>query len=386
MNALALPLVIVCGLASPVFSQERGAPAPGAATQEAASRRPLVQLAILLDTSGSMDGLIEQAKSQLWSVVNQFATAKHSGRRPELQVALYEYGKQSIPASEGYLRMILPLSTDLDAVSEQLFALRTNGGEEYCGRAIKAAAESLAWGAEAADLRLIVIAGNEPFTQGDVDYQGAVHAAVKKGIIVNTIHCGPREVGIQTQWEDGAKLGEGTYSFIDQGAAVVHIPSPQDEEITRLGSELNTTYLAYGDEGVRLQARQEAQDRNAMGAAPAAPVQRAVSKSGDMYRNASWDLVDAVREKQVKLEALKDEQLPEAMRKMSQEERAKYVQEMGARRGEVQKKIQTLEAERQKFVAVKMREQSGQDTTLGAALLTSLRAQAEKKGYAFEKP
>ena len=33
----------------------------------------LIQMAILLDTSGSMDGLIEQAKAQLWKIVNELA-------------------------------------------------------------------------------------------------------------------------------------------------------------------------------------------------------------------------------------------------------------------------------------------------------------------------
>src|SRR3954471_9203147 len=77
-----------------------------------AVHKPQVQLAILLDTSGSMDGLIEQAKTELWSIVNALATAKQKGQRPALTVALYEYGKDSIPASEGYLRQILPLTDD----------------------------------------------------------------------------------------------------------------------------------------------------------------------------------------------------------------------------------------------------------------------------------
>ena len=69
-----------------------------------------------------MDGLIDQAKTQLWTIVNQFATAHRQGKIPVLQVALYEYGKSSIPADENYLRMIVPLTTDLDKVSQELFA------------------------------------------------------------------------------------------------------------------------------------------------------------------------------------------------------------------------------------------------------------------------
>ncbi|MFH1998558.1 MAG: VWA domain-containing protein, partial [Planctomycetota bacterium] len=81
-----------------------------------------IQMAILLDTSSSMDGLIDQAKSQLWKIVNEFVTMKRDGRPPMLEVALYEYGKSSRPAEENYMRMILPLTTDLDKVSQELFA------------------------------------------------------------------------------------------------------------------------------------------------------------------------------------------------------------------------------------------------------------------------
>ena len=152
--------------------------------------KPLIQMAILLDTSGSMSGLIEQAKTQLWSIVNEFAMAKRDGKVPVVQVALYEYGKSSLPAKENYLRMILPLTTDLDKVSAELFVLRTNGGDEYCGTVIKAATEGLKWSESNKDLKVIFIAGNEPFTQGKVDYRKSCKAAISKGIIVNTIHCG----------------------------------------------------------------------------------------------------------------------------------------------------------------------------------------------------
>ena len=96
--------------------------------------RPLVQMAILLDTSGSMSGLIDQARTELWAIVNEFIFAKRNGKEPELQVALYEYGKSSLPRKEGYIRMIVPFTTDLDEVSEELFALKTNSGKSMWRR------------------------------------------------------------------------------------------------------------------------------------------------------------------------------------------------------------------------------------------------------------
>lgn len=92
--------------------------------------RASVDVALLLDTSNSMDGLISQAKSQLWTIVQQFASAKKHGKTPLLRVALFEYGNTNLPASEGYIRQVVGLTDDLDVLSEALFALRTRGGDE----------------------------------------------------------------------------------------------------------------------------------------------------------------------------------------------------------------------------------------------------------------
>jgi len=117
----------------------------------------LIQMAILLDTSSSMEGLIDQAKSQLWKIVNELALAKKNGKSPRLEVALYEYGKSSIPSGEGYLRMISPLTGDLDKISEELFKLRTNGGSEYCGMVIDNAARDLSWSGSNNILKVIYL-------------------------------------------------------------------------------------------------------------------------------------------------------------------------------------------------------------------------------------
>src|SRR5688572_13503 len=128
--------------------------------------KPVIQLAVLLDTSNSMDGLIDQARKQLWRVVNELASSKKNGVTPDLRVALYEYGNDSLPSSTGHIRRVLPLTSDLDKVSEELFALKTNGGSEYCGHVIDEATKHLEWSASSHDLKLIFIAGNEEFTQG----------------------------------------------------------------------------------------------------------------------------------------------------------------------------------------------------------------------------
>ena len=348
------------------------------------TEKPLVQMAILLDTSGSMSGLIDQARAELWAIVNEFIFAKRNGKEPELHVALYEYGKSSLRREEGYIRQIVALTTDLDKISEELFALRTNGGDEYCGWVIKEATQSLEWSESPDDLKVIFIAGNEPFTQGPVDYREACKQAIAKGIIVNTIHCGSEGEGVNGKWKDGAVLADGQYLNINQNRRIVHIAAPQDTQIAELGTKLNETYVAYGRMGNMARDRQSAQDRNAGKASKEAAVQRAVTKSSLNYINTTWDLVDALAANTVKLEELKVKDLPENMRKMTVEERKAYIETQAKQRAEIQGKIQLLNEQRKQYVAVEMKKLQKQGDTLGSAIILAIREQAKKKNFAFE--
>jgi hypothetical protein len=343
----------------------------------------LVQMAILLDTSNSMDGLIEQAKSQLWKIVNELALAKRNGKSPDLHVALYEYGKSTLPASEGHLRMVAPLTTDLDKISEELFRLKTNGGDEYCGHVIQEATKKLKWSTSNNVYKVIFIAGNEPFTQGRIDYKSACKEAISRGIIINTIFCGNHEEGLRTNWRDGADLADGKYMNINQDQKIVHIEAPQDEEIARLGKELNNTYIAFGAYGTESLARQEAQDINAASAGKGSFVQRAMTKSKKQYKNEAWDLVDAEKAGSVNLETLEEEALPEEMRKMSKGERKKYVEEMAKKREKIQKRINELSKERRAYIE-KERGKLAEGNTLDAAIINAVHEQALGKNFKFE--
>jgi len=349
--------------------------------------RPLIQIALLLDTSNSMDGLIAQAKTHLWKVVNEFATAKQDGQRPILQVALYEYGNDGLSAGEGYIRLVAPLTDDLDKISEELFALRTNGGQEYCGHVIRDATNTLEWSKDNHDFKAIFIAGNEPFTQGEVAYAESCKAAITRGIIVNTIFCGPFDTGVNTKWKDGAALADGKYMNIDQNQRVAHIDAPQDKEIAELNAELNKTYVGYGAEGDVALERQAAQDANASGLSSAVLSQRANAKASSLYRNANWDLVDAAKEKDFDIDKVKNDDLPEEMQKMSKDEKLKYIAEKQKEREQINQKIQELSDARRKHVAEEMKrqaEQSGEET-FDKAVVDMVQEQAQRSGFEFEK-
>lgn len=346
---------------------------------------PVVQIAVLLDTSSSMSGLIEQAKTQLWKLVNEFITAKQDGKTPVVQVALYEYGKSSLRAEQNWIRQIQPLTRDLDKVSEELFALTTNGGDEYCGAVIQRATQDLAWDANPNVYKAIFIAGNEPFTQGPVDSKKSCQEAIAKGIIVNTIHCGSESQGIAEHWNQGALLADGKYLVIDQNQAIVHVEAPQDKEIVKLNEELNKTYISYGKEAPASKLRQVAQDRNAAAKAESgAQVQRVISKASANYSNTGWDLVDACKQKDFDITKIKEADLPEEMKKMTVDERKDYLAKKTAERAEIQQKVLELNKQREAYVSAK-RKESAKTDTLDTAMVKALRTQAEKKGIAWEK-
>lgn len=348
-------------------------------------RTPKIQIAILLDTSGSMDGLIDQARTQLWKVVNTFAKAKQDGVAPVLEVALYEYGNDSIPAAEGHVRQVVALTTDLDKVSEQLFRLTTNGGQEFCGAAIQSATNGLQWSDHKDDYRAIFIAGNEPFTQGSVSHVDACKAAITKGIIVNTIHCGSEQEGIDGKWKEGALLADGTFMSINSNTAVVHIASPFDEEIVKLSQDMNKTYIPYGKDGKEAARRQEAQDSNAAEGGQGADVGRANAKASQNYRNDSWDMVDALDLEKVKLEDIKKEDLPEELRKLTTEELKKHIDAKRTERAEIKKKLEELNKKRDAHVVEerkKLADKGG--NTLDEAMVKTVKEQAGKKNIKTE--
>ena len=379
MKTTALILTSLALFVGSLSSRAEG-PLPPTKGDEA----PVVQIAILLDTSGSMEGLIEQAKGQLWKIVNEFINAKQNGKRPELEVALFEYGKDTLPAGTGYIRLIASLTNDLDKISEELFKLRTSGGDEYCGWVIKDAVERLAWSKSPDAFKAIFIAGNEPFTQGPVDYARSCKAAIEKGIIVNTIHCGGDGAGIQTKWRDGALLAEGKYMVIDQNQAVVHFEAPQDKEIARLGVELNKTYIAFGAAGHANLQRQSRQDANSASlASQGSSVQRALAKSSAFYCNSTWDLVDASKGTNFNLALLKAEELPVEMQKMTETERKTYVETKTQEREKIQEQINQLNAERTKYVAEKTKH-TNVTNTLDSVVLSTVREQATKRNYTFK--
>ena len=342
-----------------------------------------IKIALLLDTSNSMDGLIEQTKSQLWTIVNELSTAKCDGdQTPDLKIALYEYGNDRLSANSGYIRQVSSLTSDLDKISEKLFALSTKGGEEYCGQVITTSLNQLEWGTNENDLKMIFIAGNEPFTQGSVYYKDACELANKNDVIVNTIFCGNFQEGISSSWKNGADLTKGSYMAIEQNQKTVFIESPYDNHIDSLNTVLNDTYIPYGTKGNHKKQAQEVQDLNALSYSRANKVKRTITKSSGYYKNDEWDLVDATEKSESIVEELEESALPQEMKDMDTDERKTYVKEKADKRIEVQTEIKKLSEKRKEYVINKKQELPNK-STLDQALIEAIKVQAKDKGITF---
>lgn len=357
-------------------------PASALATESSTSGVPKIQLALLLDTSNSMDGLIDQARQQLWQVVNEFARAKRNGVTPGLEVAVYEYGNDRLSGQQGYIRQVTPLTHELDQVSEALFSLTTDGGNEYCGYVIDTASRQLQWSQSSQDVKAIFIAGNEPFTQGPVAFQVAIEYAKSLGITVNTIHAGGHQEGANSGWRDAALLAGGEYVNIDHNQKVVHIVAPQDQRLAELNQQLNQTYLPYGQQGIAKAQRQKEQDQKSEAISPGMLAKRTQSKASSLYSNTDWDLVDALEAEQVDLAELAPNQLPAELQVLDNEDRKAYISSKSAQRKQIQAEIQTLSKARAAYINAQQQTQN-QSKTLDTALIDIIHKQAKLKSFVF---
>lgn len=391
-------------VAAPVWGQDKPALKPAAPSASPASDKPAapekgkaIDLVLCLDVSGSMNGLIDSAKIRLWDIVNELARMKPT---PNLRVALYSYGATAYPADKGWVRKEVDLTEDLDDVYKMLNALRTGGGDEYVARVTKTALDEQKWSTDKDALKLIFVAGNEPVDQDkQVTLEDVAGNAKKAGVIVNTIYCKYGHDVEIAGWANFAAQCGGKHMDIDMNRAArqVVVKTEYDDQIIKLGEELNKTYLAYGREGKERALNQVAQDKNAAnaplakgagGAAPppAAAIARAESKAGALYRNSTWDLVDRMKEKDFDITKIKEDELCDELKKLKPEERLAYIKKKAEERGNIQKKIADLSTKRQKQVEAELakKPKSNAEKALDEALKSIIRDQAKSKG--FETP
>ncbi|OPZ85402.1 MAG: hypothetical protein BWY76_01426 [bacterium ADurb.Bin429] len=119
---------------SPIAGQLPATPAP-------AVEAPLIEVVFVLDTSGSMSGLIQNAKEKIWSIANMLVTGKPS---PNIKMGLIAYRDRG----DAYMTKFTPLSDDIDAVYAELMQFKAEGGgdtPESVNQALHEAVTKIAW-------------------------------------------------------------------------------------------------------------------------------------------------------------------------------------------------------------------------------------------------
>lgn len=343
-----------------------------------------VDVVLCLDTSSSMDGLLDSAKRKLWAIVNDLAKMEPT---PSLRVALYSYGNNTYDAKKGWVRREVELTTDLDEVYQRITTLRcaAPGSDEYVARVCRDALAELKWTDDKGGLRLLFVCGNEPVDQDkEVALDSVAATAKEKCVLINTIYCGPANHPETAGWSAFAGKCGGKYANIDQNKASAEaaIKTPYDGEIEKLGLKINETYCWYGIKGGSAKANQSAADGAARQAAPGVALERSETKAGGLYKNAESDLIDRMKsEKDFDLKKIKESDLPDELRKLKADERIPYLKKKAAEREEIQKKVAQLSSQRALFIEEVRAKQvkTAGDKGLDEALRSILREQAKSK-------
>jgi Mg-chelatase subunit ChlD len=394
MNAwkkLACGLLIGYGaLCTPAFADDGKEPVKQEGKEEV--KAPKVDVVFVLDTTGSMGGLLEGAKRKIWSITNEIARGKPT---PDIRIGLVAYRDKG----EAYVTQETDLTDDLDGIYKVLQKFKAVGGgdgPEHVNAGLKAGIEKMTWSTDKEALRIIFLVGDAPPHEdyGDsFDHNSLAKAAIEKDIIINTIRCGADpETG--RVWDEIAKKAEGTFVTIDQGGGVAAIATPFDKELADLGGKLGGTRVAFGEE--RRRKEMAGKDKDAAEALAAAGDDLKADRAGAMSKGAGapagpaeaggrWggDLIGAIEDGSKKLADVKVEELPEDMQKMTPEEREKHVAAKIAERQELKKKIEDLDAKRAQYLKDEMAKLGSKDGFDGA-VQKAIHEQAAKKGIKFE--
>lgn len=360
---------------------------PRIAPVELRSDLPTMEMVFVLDTTGSMGGLLSGAKQRIWGIVNE---VMQTSSLSSVKVGLVAYRDRG----DQYITQVLPLTEDLDKVYSTLMDYKAAGGGDYEENVRRALADGVAkagWSQSSPNhAQILFLVGDAPPHDyaDEPDTLTTADLAVKRGIIVNTIQCGTTAATQQT-WEAIARRGQGQYFLIPQNGGVETVSTPYDEQLTQLGTRLGGTYLAYGGgagaDGYSYRAlRKEMADKVefdvATRSAPSTAAERSVNKALNSKAYIG-DLLQDIENGSTKLASIKSEDLPSELKELSAEDRTKEIEKRLAERSEIRKQILSLSKQRTEYIATDQKKRNGAaQNGFDVAVSAALREQLAKKG------
>jgi Mg-chelatase subunit ChlD len=348
--------------------------------------RPKIDVVFVLDTTGSMSGLIGAAKEKIWSIASSMASAQPA---PIIRMGLVGYRDRG----DEYVTRVVDLSGDIDTMYATLMQFTANGGgdgPESVNQALYEAVNSMSWTPDANAYKVIFLVGDAPphmDYQDDVKYPRSLAMAADKGIVVNTIQCG-NETDTRRRWQEIASISHGSYFNVDQAGSAVAIATPFDADLARLSAALDDTRLYYGtkEEKAKQLAKTNATYSLHALASPASLARRAAfnaSAAGVTNAIGESELVADVASGRVDIAKVEADKLPEPLQSLSVDERKKVVEENAARRETLQRQIKALADQRDEYAAKEIAASGGAQGSLDVKIYDAVREQAGKKGMAY---
>ncbi|MEN8801689.1 MAG: vWA domain-containing protein [Thiogranum sp.] len=346
-----------------------------------------IEVVFVLDTTGSMSGLIQAAKEKIWSIASTMASAQSA---PEIRMGLVAYRDRG----DAYVTKVLDLSDDLDSMYARLMDFQADGGgdgPESVNQALHDAVHHLSWSQDQNTYKVVFLVGDAPphmNYQDDVKYPDTLAVAVKKGIVVNAIQSGQNQT-TAAGWQQIAQLGQGRYFQVAQAGNAVAIATPFDKKIALLSEKLDHTRLYYGDaeEKEKQQSKVDATDKLHATSSFASRARRAVfntSSSGKTNFLGEGELVDDIASGRVELSGIDKDQLPASMQAMAPAQQQALIEETAQRRNELQRQIEKLSDKRSDFLKKKVEETGGAGDSLDEKIYSAVREQAGRKGLRYE--
>ena len=349
--------------AGSLVAPARAAEAPRkAATRPAAA--PRIDVCFVLDTTGSMGGLIAGAKRKIWHIANGIVDREPT---PRVRFGLVGYRDRG----DDYVTKRFDLTENIDAVYEKLQGFEAGGGgdaPEAVNRALHEAVTRMSWAEDRSVTKIIFLVGDAPPHMDYADaakYPEICELAVKRDLIVNTVQCG--DMGeTRAVWKEIARRAEGEFAAIGQSGDMRVVETPQDEKLAELNRRIGETLVPYGSKRSRAEkkARQAASERaEAAVAADRAGLFAARAAPATRPSAGGADLTELLAGGAIELSEIERSKLPERLQEMGEKARRSYLRKQVERRRRLNERIEQLQAERKAYIARqrKKRDESGFD-------------------------
>jgi len=310
-----------------------------------------VEVCFVLDTTGSMSGMIEGAKRKIWSIANEISASDPEPR--SIRFGLVGYRDRG----DTYITKKTALTDDLDLVHTELMGFQANGGgdgPESVNQALNEAVTSFQWSEKKGVNRIVFLVGDAPphmDYKDDVSYMTTGKIAQRKGITINTILCGG-DTKTMSHWKKICHLTQGAFAQIEQDGGTQVVAAPQDKKIKELTLKLNETVYLYGDKKMR--SRGVSKLKAVEAASPEASASRAAyqtKKFEGKVISGNEDLVDEWHKGRVMLDEVKKDQLPKELRQLSKKQLKEELEAAVAKREEIQKELNTFNKERSVYLS-----------------------------------